>query len=310
MKSNTNLKTLVIGCVLAAIILTSSISAFADQEKYIGFWKSGTGSNKVLKFDSREEFTEQWEELGKKNMRLQDLEVLKGAEGVKYIGTWVSGKGKYALIAHDSFTEFAEEWKEMLKDKALRLIDVEVVTIGDKNHYIGVWDTGKGGSALFQFNNWEDFTNKWKELAKDGRVLTDVEAFKNGGSVSFVGVWESGIGKDQRLIKADSFNEFDKYWKDFNKEDLRLVDIDVATVGSGELYIGVWNKGTGGQFLWQANSLAQLQAKNTELSAQKLDLVDFAAVNFGKPAQPKPPQGKPAQPTNKNTLYFSKGASF
>src|SRR5215213_10997340 len=212
MKSNTdaNLKLLAIWCFLAATILTSSISAFADQEKYIGFWKPGTGNNKILKFDTWEEFTDEWAELGKKDMRLQDLEVLKGAEGVKYIGTWVSGKGKYALLAHDSFAEFAEAWKEKLEDKALQLIDVEVVTIGNKNHYIGVWDTGKGGSALFQYNNWEDFVAKWKELAKDGRVLTDVEAFQNGGSVSYVGVWENGSGKDQRLIKADSFNDFEK----------------------------------------------------------------------------------------------------
>jgi len=309
MKSNTsaNLKTLVIWCFLGATILASSISTFADQEKYIGFWKPGTGNNKILKFDTWEEFTNEWAELGKKDMRLQDLEILKGAEGVKYIGTWVSGKGKYALLAHDSFAEFAEAWKEKLEQKELQLIDVEVVTIGNKNHYVGVWDTGKGGSALFQYNNWGDFVAKWKELAKDGRVLTDVEAFQNGGSVSYVGVWENGSGKDQRLIKANSFNEFEKYWKDFNNEDLRLVDIDIATVKDGELFIGVWNKGTGGQYLGLANTISELQTKTKDLNAKNLDLVDFAAVNFGKPAQPKPPQGKPI---NKDSLYFSKGQAM
>jgi hypothetical protein len=192
-KTNATIKSLAILCFLAATILATSITAFADQEKYIGFWKPGTGNNKILRFDTWEEFTDEWAELNKKDMRLQDLEILKGAEGVKYIGTWVSGKGKYALLAHDSFAEFAEAWKEMLDDKPLQLIDVEVVRIGNTNHYIGVWDTGKGGSALFQYNDWGDFVAKWKELAKDGRVLTDVEAFQNGESVSYV-----CLGKRQR----------------------------------------------------------------------------------------------------------------
>lgn len=274
------------------MLLIGTISALA-QEKYIGSWRPGTGASKVLKFDSWEEFTEEWENLGKKDMRLRDLEVLKSGDEIKYIGTWVGGKGKYALLAHDSFADFSAAWTEMWEeDKAKQLIDVEVVTIGNKNHYIGVWGAGKGGTALYLYNSWEDFVAKWKELAKAGRVLIDVEAFQNGNGVSYVGVWETGIGKDQRLIRAQSFAEFDKQWNEFNKEDLRLVDIDTVDVKDGELYIGVWNKGTGGQYMNRFNSIAEVQAKNSELNAKNLELSDFAAINFPKPAKP---QGKPAQ---------------
>lgn len=316
MKSITNakLKNFTILFFLAILILTSSLSVLADQEKYIGFWKPGTGINKVLKFDSWEEFTQEWTELGKKDMRLQDLEVLKGAEGVKYIGTWVVGKGKYALLAHDSYADFADAFKEMYdEDKTKQLIDVEVVALGGKNHYIGVWYTGKGGSAMFMYNSWADFTAKWNEMAKDGRVLIDVEAFQNGSNAAYVGVWETGVGKDQRLYKTDDYAEFDKQWKAFNKEDLRLVDIDTSEVKGVATYIGVWNKGTGGQFLGTANSFAELQATTKTMNAKQLDLVDFAAINFGKPAQPKPPQGKPAQqgkPANTGTLAFSQGQTW
>jgi hypothetical protein len=163
-------KTLVTWGLSAMVILIGTISALA-QEKYIGAWRPGKGTSKVLRFNSWEEFTEQWEDLGKKDMRLQDLEVLKTGDAVKYMGTWVPGKGKYALLAYDNFADFAAEWKQMWEeDKSKQLIDVEVVTIGGKTHYIGVWDAGKGGSALYQYNSWEDFVAKWKELAKQDRA--------------------------------------------------------------------------------------------------------------------------------------------
>ena len=65
-KTNANIKTLAIWCFLAATILASSVTAFADQEKYIGFWKPGTGNNKILKFDTWEEFTDEWPSLIRK----------------------------------------------------------------------------------------------------------------------------------------------------------------------------------------------------------------------------------------------------
>jgi Bacterial tandem repeat domain 1 len=304
MRSNTIIRTFATWCFVASIILANSISAFADQEKYVGFWKPGAGNSKILKFDSWEEFTEEWADLAKKNMRLQDLEILKSLEGLKYIGTWTPGTGSYALLAHDNFDDFVDAWKESLDDKSKQLIDVEVIRLGDKNYYVGVWDAGKGGTAFFQYNDWDSFVSKWNELAKDNRVLIDVEAFVTGNTVNYVGIWEKGEGKNQALYQANSFEKFTDKWKELNKSDLRLADIDRVPVKGGEIFIGVWNKGTGGQYLNVFNSLSEIQAQNKNLNAKKLDLIDFAAVNFGKPIpQPKPPAGKPLY----QTLYFSKG---
>lgn len=294
--------------VLGVLLWMSSSEAMAGSQRYIGFWRPGVGDSKIRQFDSWEEFTEKWEEYGKQDLRLQDLEVAKTDSDIKYTGTWVKGKGKYALLAYDNFKDFAEAWKEKLADKALQLIDVEVVTIDDKNFFIGVWGTGKGGSALFLYNNWADFTAKWSELAKHDRVLIDVEAFESNGTVNYVGVWENGVGKEQRLYNTDSFEKFEAMWKEFNKDDLRLVDVDIAAAGKQELYIGVWNKAKGGQYLWLADNMDAIQEKNKEMNAMKLDLVDIAMIEHPDPKpQGKPPhksEGKPARPS---TLYFSKG---
>ncbi len=304
MKSNRKNK--FIGFWIFALLLTNSMVAFAATEKYIGFWKTNSGSNKVLQFDTWEEFVEEWKELGKKDMRLQDLEAIEVGDDIKFTGTWVSGKGKYALYAYDNWTDFSDKWKSMLADKSLQLIDVEVIPLAGKNFYVGVWDTGKGGSALFQYHNWDDFVAKWKELAKIDRVLIDVEAFRNGGETKFVGVWETGIGKDQRLYATDSFSKLSDKWKEFNKEDLRLVDIDISAIKNGELYVGVWNKGTGGQYLWLADSWSGFLTKNRELNGKNLGLYDLAMVEYAKVGKPVPTSKPQTKPITKVFFYFSK----
>lgn len=289
---------------LGVVILAGSVPALADQEKYIAFWKPGSGKSKILKFNGWEEFTENWAELGKKDWRLQDLEVVKTGDRIKFIGTWTPGTGAHALLAYEGFGNFSEAWLETVSDKNKQLLNVEVVEIDGKYHYIGVWGKGNGGSALFQFGNWDAFVDKWNELARQDRVLIDVEAIPTKNGVSYLGVWETGEGAKQGLYNTKSFTEFGEKWKELNKQDLRLVDIDRVPVKGGELFIGVWNKGKGGQYLSTFNSISEVQEKNKELNAMKLDLVDFAAVDFGKPA-PKtdPPAGKPLY----KTVSFSKG---
>lgn len=303
MKSNLNTNNIGKWCFTLALLFFISVDTFAQVEKYIGFWKPSSQSNKVLQFDTWEEFVEEWKDLGKKEMRLQDFEAVKVGDEFKYTGTWTSGKGKYALYMYDSWKEFTDKWLKMWNDdKELQLIDIEVIPIAGKNFYVGVWGTGKGGTALFQYNNYEDFVAKWKELAKQNQVLIDVEAFNNNGNTNYIGVWETGAGADQRLYITDTFAKFETKWKEFNKEDLRLVDIDISAIKNGELFVGVWNKGTGGQYLWLADSWADFVVKVIELNNKNMNLIDLAMVEYGKPIPPKPPQGKPLP---KDTLYFS-----
>lgn len=283
----------------AASMFLAVSSGFAANgpQKYIGFWRPGVGDSKVVQFDSWEEFTESWEDLSKKDMRLQDLEIAKTENEIIYTATYVRGKNKYALLAYDNFKDFSENYAEMLEDKQMQLIDVEVVPSGGKNFYVGIWDKGTGGSAMYMYNNWTSFTEKWNDLAKSNRVLIDVEAFESEGKVWYVGVWQNGAGRDQRLFNTESFTAFDAKFREFNKEDLRLIDVDIVRTGGGDRFVGVWNKGTGGQYFNIFNNLTALKEKNKELNATNLDLIDIAMVEHPLP-KPKPapqPQGKPAQ---------------
>lgn len=299
-------------CVTAAILM-ASVATFAARgpQKYIGFWRPGVGDSKVVQFDSWEEFTESWEDLSKKGMRLQDLEVVKRDGELIYTATYVRGSNKYALLAFDNFAEFAENYKEMLDDKSMQLIDVEVIPAGSKNYYVGIWDAGTGGSAMYMYNDWASFTGKWGELAKANRVLIDVEAFESNGKINYLGVWQNGKGSEQRLYNTESYSAFDAKFKEFNNEDLRLIDVDIVRTSSGDRFIGVWNKGQGGQYLGIFENVAAMKTKNTDLNGLKLDLIDIAMVEYpapkpqGKPAQK--PQGKPAKPTSGALSFTGSG---
>lgn len=283
----------------AATMMLAATYGFAASgpQKYIGFWRPGVGESKVVQFDTWEEFTESWEDLSKKGLRLQDLEIVKGNDEIIYTATYVRGNNKYALLAYDNFDDFAENYKEMLDDKQMQLIDVEVVPSGGKNFYVGVWDAGTGGSAMYMYNNWGSFIDQWNTLAKQNRVLIDIEAFESQGKVWYVGVWQNGKGGEQRLYNTDSFSEFDTKFREFSKDDLRLIDVDIVRNGGVKKYVGVWNKGNGGQYFGVFDTVSQVKNKNTELNGIKLDLIDIAMIEDPLP-KPKPtpaPQGKPAK---------------
>lgn len=298
-----SVKIIALGCLLLAFLFAGAGRAMAATDKYIGYWKASGGSNKVLQFDTWEEFVETWRDFSGKNLKLQDLEIIKVGNEFKYTGAWVAGTGKSALYAYDNWTDFAAKWKEMLDDKSLQLIDIEVVPVGNKIFYIGVWDANKGGSALLQYDNWESFVAKWGELSKENRVLIDVEAFRYDGKIFYVGVWQTGSGKDQALYQTTTWKEFGVKLNELGDKGLRLVDVNILQTGGGEMFIGVMNKGTHGDFVWLMDSWSGLQAKNKEQNGKKLDLVHLAAVEYPVPPKPTPkPDGKPAQ---KGVLYFS-----
>lgn len=292
--------------MLSSVVLFGTAVMITAQERYIGFWKPGTGKSRVSRSNSWEELTEKWESWSKNGDRLQDLEIVKDSNGkLKFIGVWIEDNGAQGLLAHDNFQDFADAWKESLDDKSKQLIDVEVVQIGSKNYYVGVWGPGNGGSALFQYNDWDKFVEKWKELAKLNRVLIDVETIPTASGVSYVGVWESGDGSKQALYNTKTWEGFVAKWKELNEKDLRLTDVDRVKIPSGgELFVGVWNAGTGGQYLAPFDSLLQMIAKDDELNKLKLDLVDFAVIDVTKPVPPKPPESKPVK---KDVLSFSNG---
>ena len=59
----------------------------------------------------------------------------------------------------------------------LRLVDLEIYQEGGVTKYAGVWRQGSDGHYLWAGVDWENFTSKWKELAKQNLRLTSLEIY-------------------------------------------------------------------------------------------------------------------------------------
>ncbi|WP_251359507.1 hypothetical protein [Kangiella sp. TOML190] len=244
----------------------------ADQ-KYLGVWKEAKGGHYLWSGVGWKNFESKWKELGKKNLRLIDIDTYVEDGKRKYSGVWRAGSDGYYLWAGVSWKDFENKWKELGK-KNLRLIDIETYTQAGKRKYIGVWRGGKDGYYLWSGVSWKDFENKWKELGKKNLRLIDIETYTQGGKRKYIGVWRSG--KDGYYLWAGvSWSNFTKKWKELTKQNLRLIDIETYVSKGKRKYTGVWRSGKGGHYLWAGVDWENFTAKWNELSKKSLRLIDM-----------------------------------
>jgi hypothetical protein len=60
----------------------------------------------------------------------------------------------------------------------LRLVDLEIYTEGGVTKFAGVWRAGSDAHYLWVGVDWENFTAKWHELAKNNLRLTSFEIYR------------------------------------------------------------------------------------------------------------------------------------
>jgi hypothetical protein len=94
------------------------------------------------------------------------------------------------------------------------------------------------------------------------------------GDVAWSGVWRSGSGSYYLWIHA-SQAEFLAKWQELASQNMRLTDIDVATVNGRQLWSGIWAAGTDGYYIWYDADQPHFLAKFSELAAQGLRLVSI-----------------------------------
>jgi hypothetical protein len=153
----------------------------------------------------------------------------------------------------------------------MRLVDMEVHTLGNDVRYSGVWLAGTGGHYLWVNADWNGFVAKWQELAPQGLRLNVLDAKVIGGQMRYSGVW--GPGTDAYYLWANvDWNSFQAKWQELSAQNLRLVDLNIVEVGGQLRYSGAWRAGTGGHYLWVNADWNNFVAKWKELAAQGLRL--------------------------------------
>ena len=93
---------------------------------FIGLFEEGKQGYYLYNYVGWKNFTKKWEELGKKNYRLIDIEVYKEKGKTHYVGVWEKGKGGYYLWNVNGYYNFEKKFNE-LKKKGFQLTDLEII---------------------------------------------------------------------------------------------------------------------------------------------------------------------------------------
>jgi CubicO group peptidase (beta-lactamase class C family) len=181
---------------------------------------------------------------------------------------------KHATDRFDTWEQLVHTWR-MLGNTGMRLKDIEVFEdAGGERTYAGVWEPSTAKHALYRYDSWSAFVNKWEDLNDTGYRLIDIERVRHGNVIWYYGVWRAG-GGGYALYAYDTWKEFTDRWSDLNGQGLRLIDIDISQSGGVTSYLGVWREGSGKTALYNFNSWSALADKWSELGSQGYQLIDM-----------------------------------
>ncbi len=88
---------------------------------------------------------------------------------------------------------------------------------------------------------------------------------------AYTGIWRSGTGPHYLWANA-TWPSFKAKWQELSKQDMRLQDLEVHTIGRQVRYTGIWERGAGGHYLWVNSSWSSFRAKWQELAGKNLRL--------------------------------------
>jgi hypothetical protein len=134
-----------------------------------------------------------------------------------------------------------DKWKE-LTEQGLRFVDFDESRRGNNTWFTGVWRKGSGAEALYRYDNWDAFVNRWNKLAENFR-LVDIGVSRSGGKTWFSGVWRAGTGKRYALYRFDSWSGIVNKWLEIDNNGnsfAKLRDVECWQEGSRLHYVGVW----------------------------------------------------------------------
>ena len=287
-------------CLLFTIGLTA-------QRKYVGVWEGGSGSNLITKPMDWNAFLDKGEEMRKKGLRLDDLEIFKKGSQERYVGSWRNGTGKNKITKGLPWKDFLKKGENLTK-KGYRLWDFETHRKSGKRLYTGNWRSGTGSNIITKGLKWSDFLKKGEDLTEKGFRLADFEVYKSNGANIYVGNWKSGSGSNI-ITKGLRWKDFLEKGEELTAKGLRLYDVEIIKTGNVKKYVGAWRSGSGSNIITKGLKWSAFLDKGEALTAQGLRLTDFEMFMTPQPQNPNPnpvPDPDPANPDFPTTPDYVK----
>ncbi|MEI6947588.1 M23 family metallopeptidase [Paraflavisolibacter sp. H34] len=254
------------------LFFTLLVARPASSQNYIGVWRGGSDGYYLWSGVDWNSFVAKWNELGRLNLRLMDIETYVEGGRRLYSGVWRGGSDGYYLWAGVTWSNFVAKWNELGRQN-MRLIDIETYVENGVRLYIGVWRGGSDGYYLWSGVTWSNFVAKWNELGRQNLRLVDIETYVENGVRLYSGVWRGG-SDGYYLWAGVDWNNFVAKWNELGRQNMRLIDIEMYE-DNGRKYIGVWRSGSDGYYLWAGVDWENITSKWYELGQQNLRLNDI-----------------------------------
>jgi hypothetical protein len=158
----------------------ADFEVFVDDKgrrMFLGVWRSGTGTERVVEGMRLDVFVKQGNELIKQGLRLVDVETLSSGKDLLYFGLWQSGTGSNLIVGPLRALDFTSKRKEFTA-KGLRMIDLEVVQQDGAQMYVSLWKDGPGANYINAPLDFPAFVARGESLVKQGYRLTNLETIE------------------------------------------------------------------------------------------------------------------------------------
>lgn len=191
-----------------------------------------------------------------------------------FAGVWHLSKISHRLWKANSWDGFLDKWREFRKE-GIEIVDLEVYQ--DSEGILNYLATFRKASQHHRFLadlSWDEFLRTRRNYTPENYWVVDVEAFVNPmGELRYAAIWVPGTGP-QRIWKASSLDEFIQKRKEFDGENLLLVDVEIFLENGIKKYLGVW-LGTGREHLWLEDEWSGFRAKDRQFREEGAALIDL-----------------------------------
>lgn len=122
---------------------------------------------------------------------LEDMAPVPGAADAWAVVWTASGETSSTVEVAGGWPQLVERWREQAAH-GLRLRRVRSLPAAHGRSWLGVWEPGRDGHALYASGRWSEFVTEWRKLQRSGLRLVDLHTYTDAAGRTWVGVWREG----------------------------------------------------------------------------------------------------------------------
>ncbi|NJL29924.1 MAG: hypothetical protein HC897_19515 [Thermoanaerobaculia bacterium] len=213
-----------VGCASAQITPPCA----GESLSFTSIWNADLPPTKLTMGEGFDELLGQMQTLWTEGFLLDDFEVWESYGVQQVAGLFRPGQGARLLLYDmDAATFQAQRHQRFVE--GLRLLDVEILWVEGERRFSALWASGTGTERVYDNLEASEFHAEWQDLSSSYR-LVDFETWWADDELRVFGVFRTGYEETEELVFGLNAADFIALVEEKGEDDLRLVDVEIATV--------------------------------------------------------------------------------